>query len=87
VNTYRATVRFAKKLVPGTGVANFVHCMATPTVNTVTGKTELNYTRVPVCDNQTPVPKCILNQRRNNAGELVVTFLLGAGDPGGIGFG
>ena len=28
--TYTATVRFSKKVAPGTGVSNFVHCMATP---------------------------------------------------------
>ena len=86
--TYTATVRFAKKLVPGTGVANFVHCLASPTTN-AQGQVVLAYDRKLPCDNQVPVAKCIIDQRRNNAGELVVTFLLGPGpsDPGGIGFG
>jgi hypothetical protein len=83
--TYTATVRFNKKLVPGTGVSNFVHCMATPSV--VGGQTVLNYQLVPVCNNKNPVPKCIVEQHRDNAGDLVVTFLLGGStDPGGTGF-
>ncbi len=87
--TYTATVRFNKKQVPGTGVSNFVHCMASPTVNPTTGQTELVYKIVQPCVNQIAdqVPKCILDQRRNNAGDLMVTFLLGPGpsDPGGTG--
>ena len=49
----------------------------------------LAYDKKAPCDNQVPKAKCILDQRRNNAGELVVTFLLGPGpsDPGGIGVG
>jgi hypothetical protein len=86
LDTYTATVRFGKKLVNGIGNPHFVHCMATPTTD-VDGNTVLAYEVVPLCDNQTPEPKCILDQRKNNAGELVVTFLLSAGDPGGIGFG
>jgi hypothetical protein len=87
-DTYTATVRFAKKLVPGTGVSNFVHCLASPTEN-AQGQIVLAYEAKLPCDNQDPEPKCILDQRRNNAGELVVTFLLGPGpaDPGGAGFG
>jgi hypothetical protein len=84
---YTATVRFAKKLVNGIGNPHFVHCMATP--DSTSGQTVLDYAVVPLCPNQEPTghAKCILDQHKNNAGELVVTFLLKAGDPGGIGFG
>jgi hypothetical protein len=85
-DTYTATVRFGKKVAPGTGVSNFVHCMATPKVLVEGGPTVMAYERILPCDNKTPDAKCILDQRRNNAGDLVVTFWLGGSDdPGGTG--
>jgi hypothetical protein len=83
--TYTATVRYTKKVAPGTGVSNFVHCMATPRVED--GVVQLDFTRVLPCDNKNPEPKkCILEQRRTGVGDLVVTFLLSPGDPVGGGF-
>jgi hypothetical protein len=82
---YSATVEYTKKVAPGTGVSNFVHCMATPTE--VDGRVQLAYTRIAPCDNKAPVAKCILQQKRTGAGDLVVTFWLGGpSDPVGGGF-
>jgi hypothetical protein len=82
--TYTATVRYTKKVAPGTGVSNFVHCMATPTVEG--GVVQLVFTQVLPCDNKNPEPKCIVDQRRTGVGDLVVNFLLSPGDPVGGGF-
>ena len=77
--TFTEKVRYSKQEAPGTGVANFVHCMNTGP--------DGSFEQVLLCDNQTPSPKCILDQRRNGIGELVVTFLLNGVDPVGGGFG
>lgn len=77
---YTVTIRYPKEETPGTGVANFVHCMSNnPGVDA--------FEAIAPCDNKNPVPKCVLDQRRTGVGELVVTFLLTPGDPVGGGFG
>jgi hypothetical protein len=72
------TLKFSKEEAPGTGVSNFVHCA---------GANEASLQQLSTCPKKgnTP-PKCILDQRRNGVGQLVVTELI-SGDPVGGTFG
>jgi hypothetical protein len=72
------TLKFGKEEAPGTGVANFVHCA---------GANEASLVQLSTCPKKgTKPPKCILDQRRNGIGQLVVTELI-SGDPVGGTFG
>jgi hypothetical protein len=72
------TLKFGKDEAPGTGVANFVHCAG--------GDLQSLEQLLPCPKKGAKPAKCILDQRRNGVGQLVVTELF-SGDPVGGTFG
>jgi hypothetical protein len=81
-NPIQVTLRWDKVLVPGTGVSNFGLCLAKP-VTTPWGPAN-TYRTVADCPaklKSTTVLPCASKRSRNNAGDLVIVLLMGAGDP------
>ena len=81
-NPIQVTLRWDKVLVPGTGVSNFTLCLAKP-ITTPFGPAN-QYQVVKDCPaklTSSTVLPCASKRSRNNAGDLVIVLLMGAGDP------
>ncbi|HXG74956.1 MAG TPA: hypothetical protein VNJ53_00130 [Gaiellaceae bacterium] len=79
-DTFTAVLTIAKRGLQGVGVSNIVVC--------VSGEADPDGVldqRLSKCAKKNPQPKCILSQTSSNAGDAIITLLLG-GDPVGSGF-